>query len=42
MSYCHTTVEKSGEPMSFDALSSVAIGEIWKALREKQDVPPSG
>ena len=34
MSYCHTTVEACGEPMSFDALSSVAIREIWKELQK--------
>jgi len=33
-SYCSSVVTKSGEPMSFDALSSVAIEEIWKALQE--------
>ncbi len=32
-SYCDASVRESGEPMSFDALSSVAILEIWKYLK---------
>jgi hypothetical protein len=32
--YCHAQVERSGEPLSFDALSSVAIREIWATLQK--------
>ncbi|QIF05477.1 hypothetical protein G5S37_29590 [Roseimicrobium sp. ORNL1] len=31
---CRKLVEASDEPMSHDALSSVAIREIWKTLRQ--------
>jgi hypothetical protein len=31
--YCHAEVQRSGEPLSFDALSSVAIREIWATLQ---------
>lgn len=31
---CHNAVKESGGPMSFDALSSVAIREIWRELQE--------
>ena len=31
--YCHAAVEESGEPLSFDALSSVAVREIWSILQ---------
>jgi hypothetical protein len=30
--YCHAEVQRSGEPLSFDALSSVAIREVWATL----------
>jgi hypothetical protein len=33
MSYCYSAVKRSDQPMSFDALSSVAIHVIWKALQ---------
>jgi hypothetical protein len=32
--YCHAAVEESGEPLSFDALSSVAIRKIWRILQK--------
>ena len=32
--YCHDAVKRSGEPLSFDALSSIAIHEIWATLQE--------
>lgn len=31
---CRRLVDAGDEPMSFDALSSVAIREIWKTLRQ--------
>ena len=31
---CRKLVDASDEPMSFDALSSVAIREIWKTLQK--------
>ena len=31
--FCHARVRRSGEPLSFDALSSVAIREVWLSLR---------
>lgn len=31
---CRRLVDASDEPMSFDALSSVAIREIWRTLRQ--------
>lgn len=39
MGFCSSAVEKSGEPMSFDALSSVAIREIWRELQGKTRAP---
>jgi hypothetical protein len=32
-SYCDASVRQSGEPMSFDALSNVALHEIWKHVK---------
>ena len=32
--YCHDAVKRSGEPLSFDALSSIAIREIWATLQK--------
>jgi hypothetical protein len=34
--YCHQGVEASGEPLSFDSLSSIAIREIWSTLQLRQ------
>ncbi len=31
--HCLRAVERSGEPMSFDALSSAAIRELWRSLQ---------
>jgi hypothetical protein len=33
--YCHAEVQRSGEPLSFDALSSVAIRLIWATLQTR-------
>jgi hypothetical protein len=32
--YCHAAIKEGGEPLSFDALSSVAIREIWRILQK--------
>jgi hypothetical protein len=34
--FCHETLKQSGEPMSFDALSEIAIREIWSTLQVPQ------
>ena len=31
--HCRRAVESSGQPMSFDALSSAAIRELWRSLQ---------
>ena len=31
--YCHAAVGRSGTPLSFDALSSVAVREVWRFLQ---------
>ena len=31
--HCHAAVRDSGEPLSFDALSSVAVREVWRSLQ---------
>jgi hypothetical protein len=36
---CRRVVDASYEPMSFDALSSAAIREIWKTLRQDKAQP---
>ena len=33
--HCHAVVRRNGEQMSFDALSGVAIHEVWSALRSR-------
>ena len=33
LAHCHQTVTQSGQTMSFDALSSVALLEVWQALQ---------
>jgi hypothetical protein len=33
--HCRSVVENSDEPMSFDALSTVALREIWRELQNK-------
>jgi hypothetical protein len=35
--YGNGVIEKSGEQLSFDALSSVAIDLIWEKLQENKD-----
>jgi hypothetical protein len=32
--YCHEAIRRRGEPWSFDALSSIAIREIWATLQK--------
>ena len=31
--HCHAAVRVSGTPMSFDAISSVAVREVWRSLQ---------
>ena len=31
--HCHAAVRESGTPLSFDALSSVAVREVWRSLQ---------
>ena len=33
--HCCRTIEASGEPLSFDALSSAAIHELWQKLQPR-------
>ena len=34
LAHCHQTITQSGQPMSFDALSTAALLEIWKAIQD--------
>jgi hypothetical protein len=34
--FCHKTLKQSGKPTSFDALSEIAIREIWSTLQVPQ------
>ena len=31
--YCHAAVDRAGTPLSFDAFSSVAVRQVWRALQ---------
>jgi hypothetical protein len=39
LGHSHALVKANGTPMSFDALSTVAIREIWRTLRQDKAQP---